>query len=256
MPYESAIIHDMSASDERGILTAEGESVYWMVQGESVSGVSHAPHFLSAAEWAYCSALKSDKRRRDWLIGRHTAKEVVADLRSHQTGRRPALDQITILPHADGWPMVSLPDNEYPTLTLSISHSHNYAFCAATAQRDYPLGADIEYVEPRSEAFIADYFTLREREFLAVVPPEQRDTLANAIWSGKEAALKAIRRGLAEDTRVVSCLPHPILTGDDGWLPMSIIWNNSGPSLPKPGLSGYWQMSGGFVLTLAVASQS
>jgi len=26
--------------------------------------------------------------------------------------------------------------------------------------------------------------------------------------------------------------------------------------LPKPGLSGYWQMSGGFVLTLAVASQS
>mgnify|MGYP003618883148 CR=1 FL=1 len=246
----------MSASDERGILPAGGESVYWLVQSEQVWGASHAPHYLSAAEWAYCSALKSDKRRRDWLLGRHAAKEVVADLMHHRTGRRTTLDQIIILPHADGWPMVSLPDDNQPALTLSISHSHNYAFCAAVARPEYPLGADIEFVEPRSEAFIADYFTPREREFLAAAPPEQRAVLANAIWSGKEAALKAIRRGLAEDTRVVSCLPHPLMGDEDDWLPMPIIWNGDETAPARPALGGYWRMSGGFVLAIAVAGES
>ncbi len=243
----------MNTTAERGILSAGGESIHWLWQSERVWGASHtlgASQYLSAAEWAYCSALKSDKRRRDWLLGRHAAKEVVADLLRHRHGRHVALDHIVILPHADGWPMVSLPDDPRPGLTLSISHSHNWAFCAAVDRPQWALGVDVEFVEPRSEAFIADYFTPREREFLAAAPLEQRDTLANAIWSGKEAALKAIRRGLAEDTRIVSCLPHPQMGKSDDWLPMPIVWNEGATA--RPALRGYWRPSGGFVLTIAV----
>ena len=247
----------MDTTDGRGILSVGGESVYWLMQGEHVEGTSHvSPFFLSAAEWAYCSALKSDKRRRDWLLGRHAAKNVVAELLRDHFRQETPLDHIVILPHADGWPMVSVPDDVRASLTLSISHSHNFAFCAAAARPQWSLGADIEYVEPRSEAFITDYFTSREGEFLAVAPPEQRVTLSNAIWSGKEAALKAIRRGLAEDTRIVSCLPHPLLGGSDAWLPMPIIWNEGAPAATRLALSGYWRMSGDFVMTLVAASGS
>jgi 4'-phosphopantetheinyl transferase len=238
----------MGADEERGILSAGGDDVHWIMQNEQERGaVNASPQFLSAAERDYYATLKSDKRRRDWLLGRRAAKSLVAGV----IGLPPA--QITILPHADGWPIVTLPD-DHPPLTLSISHSGDRAFCAVMSGADRLLGADVETIAPRSPAFVEDYFTPREREFLAVAPPQQHATLVNAVWSGKEAALKAIRRGLAEDTRLVSCLPHPAMIAGAEWLPMRIAWTEerSGRSLPR--LSGLWRAVGDCVLTLAFAT--
>ena len=95
------------------------------------------------------------------------------------------------------------------------------AFCALTFGEGRPLGCDLEVIEPRSPGFVADYFTADERALMAAAPDEQHPTLANAIWSGKEAALKAIRRGLAEDTRLVTCLPE-MAEDYDGWRPLRL----------------------------------
>uniref|UniRef100_UPI0035AF3554 4'-phosphopantetheinyl transferase family protein n=1 Tax=Promineifilum sp. TaxID=2664178 RepID=UPI0035AF3554 len=185
-----------------GSLTTPGGAIYWLCQ----NGAAHASPdttggSLSPEELAAFAALKTDKRRRDWLLGRLTAKRllrrVLADL-----GHDLPPDGIVVLRHADGWPQVSLPalGDAAPALTLSISHAGKWAFCAAMLGESRPLGCDIEAIEPRSDGFIEDYFTAAERELVAQAF-SLHHVYANAIWSGKEAALKAIRRGLAEDTR-------------------------------------------------------
>ena len=73
----------------------------------------------------------------------------------------------------------------------------------------------------------------------------------NAIWSGKEAALKAIRRGLAEDTRLVSCLPHPALDESARWWLLRFVWHEERADRNLPRLTGRWRRHGDFVLTLA-----
>jgi 4'-phosphopantetheinyl transferase len=214
------------------------------------------PNWLQADEVVTWQALKTDKRRGDWLLGRWTAKQLVAELVAERTGQQLSPDQIAILPHADGWPMVALPTFDgMPVITLSISHSRPWGFCAAVEGENRPLGADIERNEPRSPGFVEEYFTPLEWEYLTAAPPEQLVALTNAIWSGKEAALKAIRRGLAEDTRIVSCLPHPRMGTLTEWLPSRMAWNLDWIERPLPGLTGYWRLNDGYVMTLAVAAE-
>lgn len=240
-----------------GVLSTPLGAVRWLaLPQDAFSTADGGPHWLHADEVATWRALKTDKRRGDWLLGRWTAKQLVAELVAERIGRQLSLDQIAILPHADGWPMVTLPTFDgMPVINLSISHSSPWGFCAAVEGENRPLGADIERNEPRSPGFVEEYFTPLEQEYLTVAPPEQLVALINAIWSGKEASLKAIRRGLAEDTRIVSCLPHPRMTATAEWLPMRIEWNPGRMERALPGLTGYWRFNDGFVMTLATATE-
>lgn len=242
-----------------GVFHTPAGPVRWLALCDDTSSQAFdgsAPAWLSAGETKFWRSLKVDKRRRDWALGRRTAKQLLTELVLDRLGRRLAYSEITILPHADGWPLpdMSALGDSAPAVTLSISHSHERAFCAVVEERDQLLGADIERVESRSAAFVQEYFTPLEQQFLATVPSEQVDTLINAIWSGKEAALKAIRRGLAEDTRLVSCLPHPAMSTGAEWLPMRVAWNEERIERPMPDLSGRWRPVDSFVLTLAHAS--
>ena len=205
--------------------------------------------FLAPAEAAYLATLRAPKRRHDWLLGRRVAKRLIHAALVAQMGSAPPLNEIVVARHPDGWPQVSLPTAmNAPPLTLSISHSRDRAFCVLVWGDNEPLGCDIEAIEPRSPGFVADYFTTAEQEFMAAAPDEQRPTLANTIWSGKEAALKAIRRGLAEDTRLVTCLPSPIYM-DGGWRELTYRWEVSDRNLPA--LAGRWREADRYVMTLA-----
>lgn len=235
--------------------------LHWLIQCDD-SVADPAPStpagLLSDVELATWASFKVDKRRREWLLGRDTAKRLLAGLVEERSGIRLPLDQITVLSHDDGWPVVQLlPVGDHSHAhTLSISHSHGRAFCAAMVGENQLLGADLERIEPRSASFVEEYFTSLEQEFLAAVSEEHRAQLINAIWSGKEAALKAIRRGLAEDTRIVSCLPHPPMITPTGWLPMRITWDADRIDRPQPALIGRWRPLDGFVLTLATATEA
>jgi 4'-phosphopantetheinyl transferase len=66
------------------------------------------------------------------------------------------------------------------------------------------LGCDVEVVEPRSDAFVADYFTSEEQAMIRQAPDPVRFALIALIWSAKESALKALSTGLRSDTRSVS----------------------------------------------------
>ncbi len=240
----------MLANAPQGRLHVGDMTIYWLCEKWPIAADESA---LSPAELAHYRTLRTPKRRHDWLLGRRVAKRLIHAVLAARLGAAPALNEIVVLPHPDGWPQVTLPTlgPAAPPLTLSISHSRDHAFCACIWGETQPLGCDIEAIEPRSPGFVADYFTTAERELIAAAPDEQHPTLANAIWSGKEAALKAIRRGLAEDTRLVVCLPSASEV-EDGWRRLDYRWQTTDRDLPA--IAGRWREAEGFVMTLAAST--
>ena len=171
---------------------------YWLEQREN--DVPAADDWLSESESARLSGLRFAKRRSDWRLGRWTAKCAVAaslklpdDLQS--------LKLIEVIAASTGEPEVVLRDNA-ETATISISHSNGIAICAV-AVGNVALGCDLEAVDARSDAFIADYFTKEEQELIARANGKKRSLLVSLLWSAKESALKALHVGLRADTRSV-----------------------------------------------------
>lgn len=187
-------------------------------------------------------ALKTDKRRGDWLLGRWTAKRLAQACLGDS---RPLADYV-IGNDPDGAPRLL----DLPQIDLSISHSHGLAFCALT--EGGKLGADIERIAARSSDFVEDYFTDDEIGYVRAVPPDVHDTLVTAIWSAKEAALKALRLGLRADTRVVDCRPQQAtaMSAAD-WLPIEIRIDSDRLGVDAACMMGWWRTHNEFVLTLA-----
>src|SRR6478736_3978065 len=129
--------------------------VYWLEQVED--DVPSHDDWLSASEAAYLARLRFAKRRAEWRLGRWTAKCAVS---KYLSLRRPAA---TVEVHAapSGAPEVYL-DSQATKVTISLSHRAGRAVCAMM-HRGAALGCDLELVEPRSNAFAADYFTTREQ---------------------------------------------------------------------------------------------
>lgn len=219
--------------------------IRWLVESTEPSAaletLEQPSVFLCEIEEAIYETLKSEKRRRDWLLGRRTAKRLLRGLAADWAGRDVRMPSIIIATRPDGSPGVrwDVPDGSLPEVSLSISHSHSHAFCAVVAAADFPLGADIEIIEPRPPGFAADYFTGAERALVERVSDAFRPTLETAIWSAKEAAFKAIRSGLTVDTRNVSCLIRDATTPDD-WTPFDVVWELAAPGLPA--LGGWWRV--------------
>jgi 4'-phosphopantetheinyl transferase len=156
--------------------------------------------FLSAPERAYFERLKMPRRRREWLLGRWAAKALcLAWLRDQ--GREVGASALTIAPDDDGAPFALLPSHGRLPITISLSHRDRFSLCVMTDTPNAPLGADLELCEPRSQAFVHDFFTAREEGEIAASRDPHR--AATELWSLKESALKALRLGLRADTRSV-----------------------------------------------------
>jgi 4'-phosphopantetheinyl transferase len=207
---------------------------------------------LSRAETEKFNSLKTDKRRRDWLLGRWTAKQLLQQAIYQRTGRKLPLDEIEIGNDADGVPIVncdlSIVNYEW---ALSISHAQGHAFCAVR-EGGRAIGVDLERIEPRLAGFAVAYFTDVEQERITHHASRfTYDALVTAVWSAKEAVLKALHLGLSVDTRAVTCLLEVPDAAADGWLPFTV---QPDPQRlpPTPALQGWWRVIDGFVLTLAL----
>ena len=173
--------------------------VYWLEQ--TCAAVPPDDDWLSAGETARLNALRIPKRRADWRLGRWTAKRAVSICLN--APRNPkSLAAIEIRPAVTGAPEVFL-DNQPAAVTISLSHSNGNALCAV-APPGTELGCDLEAIEPRSEAFVADYFTIDEQALIARASAAERFQLLALFWSAKESALKALREGLRLDTQSVT----------------------------------------------------
>jgi 4'-phosphopantetheinyl transferase len=212
----------------------------WLSQG-----MADAPGddgWLSPREAAWVERMRFPKRRSEFRLGRWTAKRALALYLARDTSAA-ALRGIEIDRAPDGAPAPLVdgrPAEAYVTMTDRADQAVCLVGPPATA-----LGCDLELVEPRSDAFVADYLTPAEQRLVAAAGDgDARDLVANLVWSGKESALKVLRTGLRRDTRSVEVL-LPEGGSVDGWAPMTI------RAVEGAEFPGWWQRFGHFVLTLA-----
>jgi len=216
------------------------------------------PDFLSCLEQQAVARLRFAKRRREWLLGRWTAKQLY--LRSREGGQPLPMHAITIANDPDGAPYLLTDGEGRIPLSLSISHCRDRAFCALGSSFGYAVGADVEHVEPRDPAFVQDFFTADEGALVSDCPAPWRDAVVTVLWSAKEAVLKAARCGLRVDTRRVE-ISH--LTGlDPSRAPgasygddMPETWGQVQVSTSWPAkarVAAWWAAGGGYAYTLAV----
>jgi 4'-phosphopantetheinyl transferase len=192
----------------------------WLVQTSAdhpnLLAASPPPKLLTAHEIDYYRTLLSPRRRRDWLLGRWTAKCLAQTHFRLQHGFTPALDSFGIEYAPSGAPRFhsnhpalsgASPEQRVP-VALSISHSGGYAFCAIgdDCTGEHRVGADIELVKPQGADFVEQFFTHAEQRNVNAAPLALRPTLIMATWSVKEAALKAAQVGLRADPLTVECM--------------------------------------------------
>lgn len=230
--------------------------------------------WLSPREALRLSEFKVEKRKADWKLGRFTSKLLLAGTIRERLGVSYPLGEIEVLRKASGAPLVRLAPEAPPAaglepgrplpLSLSLSHS-NVAGLAAVLWEEggdpWRVGADLEWIEPRSRRFVEDFFVENEAEAVFSAPPERQPLLANLYWSAKEAVLKALELGLTADTRDVRItLSRPVEVPDflrpagEGWEPFAV---ELAPRLNRfPSATvGFWKKQDGYVLTLAVLSE-
>jgi 4'-phosphopantetheinyl transferase len=206
--------------------------VYWGEQTEI--DVPADNNWLSRSELLYLSTLRFPKRHNDWRLGRWAAKRTLA-LRLGLPARFPILAKIEIRPAASGAPVAFFEDR-VAAATISLSHRNGRAVCAL-APGSVQLGCDLEFVEPHTDAFLADYFTREEQKLVAEASAADRSRLLTLIWSAKESALKALHMGLRLDTRAV--VVKLIETGDlSGWRPLRVCYAAAGQVF-----DGWWRSS-------------
>ncbi len=137
---------------------------------------------LPDAERAMLTARGTPKRQADRLAGQLAANRAVGALYGgpFSVGREPG-----------GRPVVM----GAPDVEVSITHVDGEAL--ALAVRGARAGVDMENVEPRSDTFAAEWFTPAERAWARGA--EDR----TAVWSVKEAVLKALGAGMALNPREI-----------------------------------------------------
>jgi len=217
-------------------------AVHWLAQ--AAADVPAGDGWLVPAERARLAGMRAPARRADWRLGRWTAKRAVAGWLAAQ----PAPAAVEVRSAADGAPEVLVGGAPAP-LVISLSHRAGLAVCMVAAA-GVALGCDLELVEPRSDAFVADYLTAPERAAVQAAPVADRPLLVALHWSAKESALKALRTGLRLDTRWVAVDP-PEAGGPGRWYPLTVRHPATGRAF-----HGWWRHDAGRVLTMVASTPS
>jgi len=214
----------------------------WLSQGMPDVPLDDA--WLSPREAAWVARMRFPKRRSEFRLGRWTAKNALA-LYLGRDRSGAALREIEIDRAADGAP-IPLVDGRAPDAYVTMTDRADQAVCLV-GPPGRALGCDLELVEPRSNAFVADFLTESEQRLVAAAAGDARDLLANLAWSAKESALKVLRTGLRRDTRSVE-VSLPGGPGVEGWSRLSVR-AAEGAVFP-----GWWRRFGAFVLTVAASA--
>ena len=190
------------------------------------------------------STMRFTKRRDEAQLGRWTAKTTIAHALSRPLDAA-SLEGIRIVNAPDGAPEVTV-DGRAADMVIGMTDRADWAVCTVLEGRDR-VGCDLELVEPRSKAFMADYFTAAEQRWCADTGPDW-NLAANLVWSAKESALKVLRTGLRRDTRTVEVAAGDIAGAPSGaWHPLAVR-TREGDTFP-----GWWVRHGEFVLTAVAA---
>jgi 4'-phosphopantetheinyl transferase len=220
-------------------------AVQWLARG--MQEVPRSGDWLSAAESARLATLRFAKRRSEVRLSRWTAKQAIARALDLDDGA-DTLALIEIRSAPTGAPAAFIGMERAP-VAVSLTDRADWSVCVV-APADTAVGCDLELVEPRSDAFVRDWFTRTEQDLVfGAEPAEARHLLANLVWSAKESALKVLATGLRRDTRSVE-VDLVDAPGRDRWARL-VVRAEEGAAFP-----GWWRRYGDFVLTFAADRDS
>jgi len=207
--------------------------------------------WLTPAEVHVLAELRASavpKRVGDWRLGRWTVKNLLG--LELDVDPIEAVARVAVLADPGGVPRVWL-DGVRSNIPVSFSHRSGRSL-AVVGPVGSAVGCDLELVEQRSDAFIAEWLAPAEQAFVAAQPADRRALAANLVWTAKEAAAKLWGEGLRLDVRraVVSVTPPmPTEAGDAaGWRALSVDCPSEGALV-----HGWWRERGGFVRTVVSA---
>ena len=163
--------------------------------------------FLTEAELAVSRMHRIPGRRTAHLAGRVAVKLAVLDSTRRSTrtleAREIGVTQMMAGPE-QGRPIVQLPAG-IPPCDVSISHSQALAVAViATVGR---VGVDIEFITPRTTAFIDEVFTASEQAWLrefGIRLGRNVDDVWSLGWCIKEAMVKCTGHGLRDPLQQVN----------------------------------------------------
>jgi len=155
--------------------------------------------FLGPDEITTLNGFKALKKQVEWMAGRYAAKQLARQFVSGQT----ALDSTRIAYRTKGAPYLA----SEPTLSLSISHSWDYAVAGLGLIPANVLGIDLEKIRPESRnTLLRTAFTTREAN--AMPPMDDKELFLR--WTAKEAYLKYIGQGFHESLKRIEILGNTI----------------------------------------------
>lgn len=198
--------------------------------------------WLSDSEMAILRSYQRPKRRRDWLLGRWTAKQLVA--RHFAPGDMHLLSGFSILPDQAGIPVV-FKGTRRVDLSLSLSHRDGRAL-SVIASDHIQIGCDLEKNESRSRAFVETFFTDSEIAQIDHFEKNRWPAAATLIWSAKESVLKLLGVGLRVDTRCVSVSIDQAGATTLDWHPFSA------SLVDGTSFTGWWKVDPFLIRTVAV----
>ena len=212
------------------------DTILWLSAG--LTDVPDHDDWVDPAMAARFARMRFTTRHSEARLARWTAKRTVAAALGISESAE-SLRSIVIRNAPDGAPEALVGDNPISAV-IAMTDRADWSVCAMFDSGGR-VGCDLELVEARSPAFIADYFTETEQQRIAGSTDAR--VLANVMWSAKESALKVLRTGLRRDTRTVEV--H--LDDDDApdWRPLRVA-AAEGRSFP-----GWWVRFGEFLLTVA-----
>jgi len=149
---------------------------------------------LHPCELEQLGRARSDKRRAEFVSGRHAAKRAICSL-ACSTSWLPSL---LIESGVFGQPVVRA--EVAAQVGVSIAHSGDFAIALAF-DSGHPMGVDLEMIDIRNESTMRAQLSARETARCDEQSVSQLEMSAH-LWSAKEAVGKAMRSGLT----VPSCL--------------------------------------------------
>jgi 4'-phosphopantetheinyl transferase len=197
--------------------------------------------WLAPGEAAILAGLRYTKRRTEFLLRRLVTKHAVASVTGMPTD--PAtLAGIEVRNAPSGAPYVCVHGAPIE-MGVSISDRAGWAVCVTSPIEPLGIGCDLELVEPRSPGFVCDFLTTTEQRLVGCAVGDERDAVANLIWSAKESALKVLGTGLRRDTRTLEVTPAG--PDGDGWGALTV------RAVEGTVFPGWWRREGRFLLTVA-----
>lgn len=142
--------------------------------------------WLTADEKERASRFYFEQDRQRYIVGRGRLRQLLGKYLNMEPGR------IVLSYGLHGKPYLP-----HTSLRFNLAHSDHLALLAFTWGRE--LGVDLEHIRPLPDAheLVSRFFSPNEIQSWQAVAPAGQQAAFFAIWTAKEAYIKAIGKGLA-----------------------------------------------------------